>query len=1432
MQSADCIMHAKVISGSSRFEFGRIYTYYSLSALETLKGAHISYTQVRVPGGIVGVVAYVVPGSPDFSRNEEVVLFLKGSGGALFEMDGITSGLYRVTQDQGGQSYIVPSPGTDEPLLSADGHLLAPGRPMALSDFKAAIYHYLGQSVKSDRYAFPIGLSTESSKRKAPAAEKEPKLAAGNVQAGYSKILGRPVDIFWDLSRDYGPVKESRVLWYFNPDSIAGKSPYGVTPEQALEAVKWSFEQWNNISTASIVYQYEGSRRDIPNHKLDLVNIITFADSEYIYGIQKDAIASARPFAFSRRTYVGPEGLDFDQDGRIDFPDFPEGIWEAGTIIDCDVRWDVGGPYADTDFAVDNTPGALNMQGVFNHELGHFAGLVHTPIRDLGNMLVSGNHTPTMFSIAVPNPPDGSDNPMSTLELDDMISLSMLYPTPGFKSQFGSIEGKVVSGIDGKPVRGNFVAALSLPEGEPYRNFNDAYHRAEIAVGVFTDQEGNFRIQGLPPGEYVLGVQPMDDVPAGTNRNAFNTLVSLFGDTDFIWDEFYNGSRESAEEKDPFDYEPVGVTPGDVTAGIRFVTNVYPKGRKDLRRLFGERDYFVAANQLRMPFSPFSSTQDLVSRKFPQIFAAPYKVVSATCDFASNTAPPEGAQIIWPQIMLALSDPQDPSRPEIENPLAVIKNFKGDGTLLSTDPLPFDYPVLVDRPGNLWLVVRSPERRLNAFHNIDILGAGQDELQVDESFVSFDGGASFQSVMHFTVSWRMGVTLEGTDEREPLAEPRLVQSEKTGGAQAIRLHFATVKSLSGAAPPAPPSIRLRYTYRAEPYPQGSRLKEVQADPRTGALSFKLVRYLGRLDSTVYNARNVKVDQSGRKITGEIQVLTGGAPDAAGSLDLVRSSGFGTGVFDGIWEGTLGAAALPVKMDLVIRGSGAQGVLIWPAEAPRAPDTALVYLSAPGDTVVLIDSLPSNPAGFELAALDETGRQSPPVVLGLGDDFYEPNERLKDAVPVFPAYGFPATRHTLNSIRGTITAAKNQEDHDYFRFPLRQGDSVVVDIDAVSQRPFDPASSLDAFIEAFDSTGARFKGVDGREVLNDDENGLDPFATFVSPRDATCYLHVLDAAVAYGDRGDLRGANAFYELRLTVLPRKGDVIRDGVIRVDDALLALDLAGGAQQPDPQAVFAADMDGDGRVEIDDVCAVFRRALEEPFARSTELASAERERKGGNISLSCTEKAPGSWVVALRGDGGGPRSLMLRFLVSEPVDLAVLEPFASCMQFAATKSGGQLCVIVDFGPASTEAFSGLTGFIELRAGPQAQISLIDAVAGFPGQGEQATIIESGSPDKMKLPTGFSLSRNYPNPFNPSTAITYSVPPSNAGGLQSVTLEVFDLRGRRVRILASGPHEPGEYTVIWDGTDESSNPLSSGIYFYRLRAESFSGLRKMVMIR
>ena len=262
--AADAIVHAKVLSGRSRFESGRIYTYYNISALETLKGAQLSGAEVRIPGGVVGDVAYVVPGTPDFYAREEGVLFLKKHDGGIFELDGITSAVYRIAADRQGLPYIESGVDPAQPVLSADGHLVPPGRPLPLADFKAMVYKCLGSAPQQKQFAFPLVPAGSRDKRKAQATP--PELAAGNVQAGYSRILQKPVDIFWDLSRDYGPVADSKVNWYFNPDSIAGKSPYGVTAEQALEAVKSSFDRWSAVPTARIEYStwaWSASRRPI-----------------------------------------------------------------------------------------------------------------------------------------------------------------------------------------------------------------------------------------------------------------------------------------------------------------------------------------------------------------------------------------------------------------------------------------------------------------------------------------------------------------------------------------------------------------------------------------------------------------------------------------------------------------------------------------------------------------------------------------------------------------------------------------------------------------------------------------------------------------------------------------------------------------------------------------------------------------------------------------------------------------------------------------------------------------------------------------------------------------------------------------------------------------------------------------------------------------
>lgn len=90
-----------------------------------------------------------------------------------------------------------------------------------------------------------------------------------------------------------------------------------------------------------------------------------------------------------------------------------------------------------------------------------------------------------------------------------------------------------------------------------------------------------------------------------------------------------------------------------------------------------------------------------------------------------------------------------------------------------------------------------------------------------------------------------------------------------------------------------------------------------------------------------------------------------------------------------------------------------------------------------------------------------------------------------------------------------------------------------------------------------------------------------------------------------------------------------------------------------------------------------------------------------------------------------------------------------------------------------------------------------------------------------------FSLMPNYPNPFNPETRIPYSLPRR-----LSVTLAIYNLLGREVKILAQGEKIAGEYEVMWDGTDQHGIPVANGIYMCRLVVEEFCQTKKLILKR
>jgi len=94
-------------------------------------------------------------------------------------------------------------------------------------------------------------------------------------------------------------------------------------------------------------------------------------------------------------------------------------------------------------------------------------------------------------------------------------------------------------------------------------------------------------------------------------------------------------------------------------------------------------------------------------------------------------------------------------------------------------------------------------------------------------------------------------------------------------------------------------------------------------------------------------------------------------------------------------------------------------------------------------------------------------------------------------------------------------------------------------------------------------------------------------------------------------------------------------------------------------------------------------------------------------------------------------------------------------------------------------------------------------------------------------LPSVISLSQNYPNPFNPSTRINFELPNDSR-----VKLEIFDILGNRVSIVADDNFEAGYHSVIWDGKNSAGDDAASGVYYYRLSTQDHRISRKMTLVR
>jgi len=308
--------------------------------------------------------------------------------------------------------------------------------------------------------------------------------------------------------------------------------------------------------------------------------------------------------------------------------------------------------------------------------------------------------------------------------------------------------------------------------------------------------------------------------------------------------------------------------------------------------------------------------------------------------------------------------------------------------------------------------------------------------------------------------------------------------------------------------------------------------------------------------------------------------------------------------------------------------------------------------------------------------------------------------------------------------------------------------------------------------------------------------VDPIRCIEFINDGICILH----PDSIDDRGDVNLNGVPYEIADAVLFSNYFVYGLGVFTVN---VAGQIAATDVNADGITLSVADLVLLIRVVIGDADPVPKLApYDEVMAITTD--------QGVDQFTIATE--------AVSDIGAG------LFVYDIPSDVSLGEPVLAAgvddMDLLWTVENGQLRMLIwSMGPTRIEA--GFNELIQIPYTGSGSITLNQSeIVDYYGRPYESTAKGAA------LPTDFALGQNYPNPFNPSTTIGFSLPVAS-----DWNLSIYNIKGELVTRF-DGSAAAGNHEITWDGSNDGGGPVASGIYFYRLEAETFSETRKMVLLK
>ncbi|HSR68800.1 MAG TPA: hypothetical protein VLU25_12755, partial [Acidobacteriota bacterium] len=326
--------------------------------------------------------------------------------------------------------------------------------------------------------------------------------------------------------------------------------PYSIDPgafgtnqnnAAGVALVEESFQRWEDVSTASLTTQNVGP----------LPADVTAANFNNFDGAPNEPVSIVFDLDGSIIDSVFGDGAS---DNTLGFasPRFPnaEGFYTSGVIV-------LNG----------RRSGRFGFDQTVTHEVGHLLGLDHTQINRRFESPPSAQRqfVPLMYPLALPN--QGPEP-----ELDDAAWFSFIYPQPGFSDTVGSIRGQVFR-PNGLPMLSGHVTAVQVTEEAGGLVLSDN-QLVGGAVDYLLSSDGSFLLPGLPPGDYLVFIEPIDTrFVAGSSVGPQDESTSRQDDYPR---DFFNGDGESADD-DPLEALVVTVEAGRTVEDIDFIVNAPPQ---------------------------------------------------------------------------------------------------------------------------------------------------------------------------------------------------------------------------------------------------------------------------------------------------------------------------------------------------------------------------------------------------------------------------------------------------------------------------------------------------------------------------------------------------------------------------------------------------------------------------------------------------------------------------------------------------------------------------------------------------------------------------------------------------------------------------------------------------------------------------------------